>query len=452
MKRNKTTAAAFVAASLAQAAFVPALAGTGSEPDQFKDARAWKPGDPISFLEGAVTVDLSLQTRFEFRENNFDFNSGVDSVTDDAWLLERVRIGLQFKPASWVALYVQGQDAREIGSERADIPGVSGAEGDDPFDLRQAWVRLGGKELNLQVGRFPMNYGDQRLIGGFEWNNIARTFDGARVHWKAGGTSIDVFATSVVVPDREGFNESSLSGLETHSYFSGVHASFDQLGWQVTDAYALWLKEDGDTSFGTFGTRFKSKDTALGSWGYDAELAFQKGDVGGRELTAFAAHGGVSYTLAAPWNPELHLQYSFASGDRDPADSRVETFQNLYPTNHLYYGYMDLFSWQNIHNPALGLSVKPCKRLVLRADYHLFWLEKTSDGWYRANGKTLVRPIDSDADSFAGSELDLTVQWKPAPYCTVLAGYSHFFAGEYLDDTGASDDADFAYLQVKLDF
>jgi hypothetical protein len=34
----------------------------------------------------------------------------------------------------------------------------------------------------------------------------------------------------------------------------------------------------------------------------------------------------------------------------------------------------------------------------------------------------------------------------------MLFGYSHFFAAAYLADTGASDDADFAYLILTLNY
>lgn len=65
---------------------------------------------------------------------------------------------------------------------------------------------------------------------------------------------------------------------------------------------------------------------------------------------------------------------------------------------------MDVFAWQNIHNAAVSLSAAPSKKLKAQLDYHLFWIADTGDGWYRANGTTLVRPINSMADSFAGSE------------------------------------------------
>ena len=179
------------------------------------------------------------------------------------------------------------------------------------------------------------------------------------------------------------------------------------------------------------------------------------GDVNGRELTAFAGHWGAGYVWQShAWKPRLFAEYNFASGDDNAKDGDVGTFQNLFPTNHKFYGYMDVFSWQNIHNPAVTFSVQPHRTVSARLDYHLFWLADTSDAWYRANGTTAVRPISPGADSFAGSEIDLTVTWKPTKWFALQAGYSHFFAGDYLGDAGsrASDDADFGYAMVTIDF
>ena len=113
---------------------------------------------------------------------------------------------------------------------------------------------------------------------------------------------------------------------------------------------------------------------------------------------------------------------------------------------------MDLFSWQNIHQPGLTVQASPAKGWTVKVDYSLFWLADTADAWYRANGTTQVRPIDADADSFAGSEIDLTVSWKARRWLAVSAGYSHFFAGDYLAATGASDDADFGFVMATVDF
>ena len=46
--------------------------------------------------------------------------------------------------------------------------------------------------------------------------------------------------------------------------------------------------------------------------------------------------------------------------------------------------------------------------------------------------------------------MDFTVNTKLTKHLDMLVGYSHFFAGAYLDESGAGDDADFAYLMLTL--
>jgi hypothetical protein len=116
---------------------------------------------------------------------------------------------------------------------------------------------------------------------------------------------------------------------------------------------------------------------------------------------------------------------------------------------------MVVFSWQNIHDLEFSVKVQPVKAVTMKAEYHAFWLETTEDSWYRANGATTVRPLNAvsrAAGNYAGSEIDLTVQWNVNKWLQVEGGYSHFFAGDYLADTGPSDDADFGYVQAKLSF
>lgn len=99
--------------------------------------------NPLSFFGGKVTFDFQERLRGEIRENNFDFNDEVDSLTDDSWLLQRARLGVKIKPSDEWTIYLQGQESHELDSDRPDIPGRLGAEGDDPIDLRQAWMQFG---------------------------------------------------------------------------------------------------------------------------------------------------------------------------------------------------------------------------------------------------------------------------------------------------------------------
>ena len=57
-----------------------------------------------------------------------------------------------------------------------------------------------------------------------------------------------------------------------------------------------------------------------------------------------------------------------------------------------------------------------------------------------------------NASSYQGSELDLILTWNAKKYLQVQGGYAHFFAGNYLTDTGAYDDANFGYVQATIKF
>jgi len=106
-------------------------------------------------------------------------------------------------------------------------------------------------------------------------------------------------------------------------------------------------------------------------------------------------------------------------------------------------------------NPQINFSVTPTEKLKLTLDYHVFWNSTSQDVWYRANGITPVRRLNAAARAasrFRGQEVDFTTSYKFNRHLSFLAGYSVFFAGDYLADTGASDNAHFGYLQVQIDF
>lgn len=452
--------------------------------------------NPLSFFDGKLTFDFEERLRWEIRDNNFDFNDSINAPTDDNWFLQRVRFGMTIKPAAWLKLYVQAQDSREVNSDRPDFPGVLGAEGDDAFDLRQGWIEFGNAKafpLTAKIGRQILSYGDERLIGVFDWNNIGRTFDAVKLRWEETTWWLDAFASSVVVPERGSYNQSDfLNGNETdrEQVFSGLYFSTTAIGPETIDLYALYLHENpnpkyqpnaiGDTNFGTFGLRVKSKPGAFAHAApvsdgksaadgktmpppaakpigvdYEFEGAFQTGELRGFDLTAFAVHGGVGYTFDASWLPRLGLEYNYGTGDRDPSDGNVQTFQNLFPTNHKFYGQMDAFSWQNMHDLGVIVKAQPITAVTLKSEFHAFWLANTDDVWYRANGATAVRPLTPAAraaSSYAGSEIDLVATWNVNKHLQFEGGYSHFFAGDYLGDTGPGDDADFGYVQAKVTF
>ncbi len=436
-----------------------ASGGESAKAPSLQEAAAPAPGNPLSFLDGKLVFDVEEKMRFEVRENNFDFDSSVNSLTDDSWLLQRARLGLLVKPAPWLSFYAQGQDAREIGSDRPKIIGQMGAEGDDTFDLLEGWVMLGqpAEGLSFKAGRQKLTYGDQRLVGPLEWLNPSRVFDGAKLRFAAQSWALDLFTASVVPFEDGVFNRSDfLRDSARDQFFSGAYLATQWLPFNTTtDFYLFHLDENqpaGSSSFFTLGTLWKGDPKKLGGFYYTTEMAAQFGEVAGKDLTAFAGHWKIGHQFSGGWKPNIGLQYNYATGDGDAEDGKVSTFQNLFPTNHLFYGFMDTTGWVNLHNPQINLSAQPSEKLKLMLDYHLYWNATSNDAWYRVNGVTQVRGVAPGADKFRGSEIDVTAAYKVNKHLSFLLGYSHYFASSYLSDTGASSDADFAYAQVQINF
>jgi hypothetical protein len=427
---------------------------------------------PITFLDGKLTVDVQEKMRFEGRENNFDFNSDVNGPQDATWLLQRFRLGLGYQLTDWLKIYAQGQDVRELGGSRNnDIgsPGSFGSEGDDSFDLLKAYVQLGDlkKGFSATLGRQFLSYGDQRLVGPLEWLNQARTFDAIKLRYASTSWALDIFSSSPVgFKDRE-WNQSQIFDNDSNqdSLFSGIYLATQWVPINLTTDFYVYHKSDqgnadfgarnGDSSYYTFGTLWKGDPKKLAGFDYSIEMAFQTGSVSGRDLTAFAGNWTVGYNIKHAWKPRIGLQYNYGSGDDDITDGDVGTFQNLYPTNHLFYGYMDTTAWSNMHNPQINLSFSPTAKLKVMLDYHLYFNADNNDAWRRVNNQTRVRAINADArkaSSYRGQEFDVTAIYKWNPHVALQAGYSFFLAGDYLADTGASDHAHFGYLQVQFDF
>ncbi len=285
----------------------------------------------LSFWDGRLILDIEERIRGEVRENNRDFDSSVRDDNDDSWLLNRFRLGLAFKPISWLKIYGQTQDSREAFSDRANIPGVRSAEGNDIFDLRQAYISLGDVKkfpLLLTVGRQAISYGDNRLVADSKWGNFGRTFDAVRVRFEEPHYWLEGFAMRPVQIERHEFDAN-----DAEDNFFGGYFSTDLVPKQTTDFYVFYRHKDDNqpdldptnkldpqgtwngpaARFATIGARVKSKPDTLNGWDYTAEAVYEVGDVYQTDLdskrldlNAFAAHVSGGYMAKKlPWSPRL---------------------------------------------------------------------------------------------------------------------------------------------------
>ena len=67
-------------------------------------------------------------------------------------------------------------------------------------------------------------------------------------------------------------------------------------------------------------------------------------------------------------------------------------------------------------------------------------------------GGAAIRPGSAGSSSEIGQEIDVTLTYRHDRHTTVELGYSHFFAGEFIEESGPFNDIDFLYLQVGYTF
>ena len=465
---------------------LPAFAGEAGKPSA--KAKAEPEPDALTFANGILTLDIEERLRFEARDNTKDFDKSVNDPRDDGWVYNRFRLGLTITPSSWVKIYAQTQDSREWFARRGNTPGINGSEGGDYFDLRQAYVKLGNLRefpLSLTVGRQALDYGDRRLVGDRRFSNLGLTFDGVKLRLQTDKFWVDAFAVRPVQIRKNEVNDS-----DSADNFFGIYGGTDILGFQTTELYFLYRdktdaqpdldptnKTNPDGTYrgpaqriATIGTRWKSKEKALHGFDYTAEFAYQFGSLWtGAKTTPRLNHHAFALALTggytwedAPWKPRLGIEYDYATGDKNSRDGSSQSFQNIFPANHQHYGFMDEFAWRNLHDARLSLRVQPHKDVELTLDYHAFWLAETTDYWFTSNANSTIRTVTPGkngkdvrtvgASNFAGHEIDFTTNWKVNKHLSFFVGYSHFFAGDYLRQTGAHSDADFGYAQATLSF
>ncbi len=221
---------------------------------------------------------------------NNDFRAqGVDVY--NAYWLSRLRFHAGYTD-KWWNVYLQGQSSLENGDQRFayfanPLPaGEVNRKGDGPesdnIDLHQAYVSIGNlKEfpLSLKVGRQELSYGEERLVGAFDWNNIGRTFDAVKLRWQNEWFGAEFFTSHVVVPEDDRFDVDNDQDL-----FSGVYATSLKIPKTILDVYFLardasrqalaaepspQFPQPSARDIYTAGGRLKSKPGELGNWDYD---------------------------------------------------------------------------------------------------------------------------------------------------------------------------------------
>ncbi len=432
-----------------------------------------------------LTISGDMRVRMEMRsQSNFGVNKTMTAkVTNNSQFFTQqlIRLGFNYDISPDVVFFMQPQVSHNFGTVDPD----SGSGGINPngtgsdLFLRQGFILVRNflaPNLSLKAGRQLMVWGNHRIFGHFDWNNVGFAFDGVTMRYNHAKMPVEFGWLRVAEGD---CNDSGGGcGNATASADSGdgdiwfVRMPMKFAGVAIEPA---WIFEDGGASGGsppggqmrnqrrhTVGARIATKKgivdvTGEGYWQFGTLGATGAGR--NDNINALALHLDAGVTLPLPMQPRIGAEINYATGDGScnaaGGNQCGGTFSQLFPTNHIHFGYMDRMAWQNMLTYGGNLQLRPTKSSHFEIGGHIMRLANENDNWYGANQAVFKYTPKGNNEKSLGGEIDVVytlffqnnkVGWQ--------LGYGHFFAGDYLkkNSNGQSQDQNWGYTQLWINF
>ena len=360
----------------------------------------------------------------------------------------------------------------------------------------------GFQGLSVKAGRQYVVFGNQSLFGAFDWSNTGISHDGVMLQYstKAWDTYAGWFRTSEsdlgqAVPVgalNPGIGPSPFNNGNAN-LDSDMLIFYNQIksvpGFIIEPYYVLYSNRYNslDNRSQGLGTPRHSNQTRhivggriemrKGNFDVMNETVYQfgqMGDTGGPNgagygnqkylhINAWATRNWIGYTQYEwVWKPRLAFNFDYSSGDGranctiggNTDCKTANTFENLYPTNHIHMGFMDVQGWKNMMGFSVNLQFRPTKDDHVEVWASRLNLANTKDNWYRATQGVYVFSRTDNNKRHVGDEID--VAWTHLfmdGKLSFQAVYGHMFAGAYIkENLGTNADQDWAYLQLWINF
>lgn len=312
-------------------------------------------------------------------------------------------------------------------------------------DMLQAFAEVEadlaeGTSLRVSVGRKLLSLGAGRFVSTRYGPGIPQGFDGVDATVTGATRQVRAFYLRPVdtakgdFDDRASRQKSAWGIYTTHWLDGGRSFGVDAYYLGLRDRKAVYDQGTGNHIIHTFGTRAFG-DT--GSWHWNLEAAVQRGTFAGRRSLAWGIATEVGYRFSTtPLRPTLHLAADMVSGDRHRDDSRLGTFNPMFP-NGKFLGALTPIGPRNLIHAKPSAAIHPRPDMQISLAGASFWRQSTDDGVYSVPGQLLRSGAGSDA-RFIGKQLELAIAWQATPEFNLSASASVFDPGSFIRDTGSS--------------
>ncbi|MBC8065093.1 MAG: alginate export family protein [Chlorobia bacterium] len=391
--------------------------------------------DRFKYVRLSQTSFLTFGAEYRIEHEWFrNDNWGESQMDGNGYLLQRFMPHVSGYLGKFARAFVSFKFNEAFGRAGGPRPDIDR----DRADVHEAFVDLGlNSTVTARVGRQELVFGGGKLTTNNEGVNVRLSFDAVRISAHHKDWRVDLFASRPVQNLSGVFDNVPNSG----QLFWGIYGSAPTVRKILIDTYyfgldtrqARYVQGAGQETRHSVGTRLHTRRG--GGVDMDWEGVFQFGSFGANRIRAWTVATETGYQWEhVRFGPRLGMKADVASGDGNPGDHKLETFNPLFPKGG-YFSKMVLagpYNFYDLH-PLLELEVK--KGVTAELSWDWFWRQSTRDGVYGIGGRLIREGLKSRARS-VGSQGNVGVRWSVDPHLTLSFNVSAFLPGRFLKETG----------------
>ncbi|HWY16700.1 MAG TPA: alginate export family protein [Rhizomicrobium sp.] len=398
----------------------------------------------LSKSDARTYLSLGANARERFEVNDAQF--GIGGSRPNAYLLSRLEAHSDLRIAGQVQFFFQLQSDEAPGKLNPS------PVDQDRLGIEQGFVALSEPiadgAVMIRIGRQEDGFDLQRFLSVRDGPNVRQAYDGATVAYTRGPWRFIALYTDPV----------QNQNLRAFDDYSTPHLSFGLL--------RIERKITSSSSLSAYVGRFRQDDARFPSasgnerrdlvdvrytgssdgFDWDAEGMGQNGTIGTQSIHAWATGAIIGRTLdSMPLRPRVSLQFDAASGDKNPTDNQLNTFNPLFPSGY-YFTTAGYSTYANLVHVKAGLSLAPRDTLHLSVGAGGEWRATVADAIYTLPDIPLPNTA-GQGGRYVGAYGQFRADCALTPHVALALEFVHFVAGPTIVSAGGHD-AD--YLGTEL--
>lgn len=335
--------------------------------------------------------------------------------------------------------------------------------GEYTFNINSDW------QTEVWVGRRELQAGYERFVSPGNWLNTRRSWDGFGINIGRNSNQISAFISKPVIVIPDGFTQ-----RDADAVFWGIRYQNDEVVYNMSSGYGVpsWsnyqkihfepylfgldrqqvVYEQGtqDDKRYTLGVLF-SGPIRNSHLDYELEVAYQDGSFGSADISAYSITLELGYNPRVFWQPRFWLGFDYASGDNNPNDNKLGTFDPLFPQATAWFGEHGTIDRKNLVSYSFNIDLRPLDIITTRLSYWNFSRAQVNDAVYNTANGILRSPMGSTARDL-GNSVQISNIIKPTFQWEFNVTYNFWIPGKFFEETQNTEALTQHYLMLTAQY